>query len=179
MLRPLAFALLLGLAACGGGPAAPPAASQAATVPPVAAPSPGTADPMAVADPSAVSDVDPGDVAPAAPAKPTAAAEAPPALPPAEDAHAHSVQEVAVTVGPSGFEPSRVTLQPGVPARLVFTRTTDQTCATEVVVPDFHSGPLPLPLDTPTAVAFTPDARGEFGFACGMGMYRGTLVVGS
>lgn len=113
--------------------------------------------------------------APVAQPAPTAEPVSEPATTPPTD----RVQVVAIAVGADGFEPQRLTLEAGVPARLVFTRTAENTCATEVVVPDFDVGPVTLPLGTPVAVEFTPSERGEFGFACGMGMFRGALVVGS
>jgi RND family efflux transporter MFP subunit len=48
-----------------------------------------------------------------------------------------AAQSFAVAITPSGFEPASLTLRRGVPARVTFTRTTDQTCATEVVIPAF------------------------------------------
>lgn len=96
-----------------------------------------------------------------------------PAVAPVED----GVQTAAVTVGPDGFAPDRIALRAGVPARLVFTRTTDRTCATEVQVPSFGVGKTALPLDEAVAVTFTPTEAGTFAFTCGMGMMRGTLVV--
>ena len=36
---------------------------------------------------------------------------------------------------PQGFEPSEVKLKASVAARLTFVRTTDKTCATEIVFP--------------------------------------------
>ena len=89
----------------------------------------------------------------------------------------NGVQTVAVTVGPGGFAPDRVALRAGVPARLVFTRTTDRTCATEVQVPSLGVGKTALPLDEAVVVTFTPTEAGTFAFTCGMGMMRGTLIV--
>src|SRR4029450_12333149 len=43
-----------------------------------------------------------------------------------------------ITVGEQGYEPSRVNLKSGVPARLTFLRTTDKTCGTAVVFPSLH-----------------------------------------
>lgn len=59
--------------------------------------------------------------------------------------------------------------------RLTFTRTTDATCATEVVVPTLKIR-RPLPLDTPVTVELTTQNQ-DMAFACGMNMLRGTLLV--
>lgn len=81
-----------------------------------------------------------------------------------------------ITVSEKGFEPARVTLRAGAPARLTFVRTTDATCATEIVVPSLKIT-RPLPLNQPVDIDFTPDKPGDIAFACGMGMFSGTLVV--
>jgi RND family efflux transporter MFP subunit len=81
-----------------------------------------------------------------------------------------------VIVSEKGFEPARVTLRAGVPARLTFMRTTDATCATEVVIPSLNIK-RSLPLNQPVDIEFTPEKAGEIRFACGIGMFSGTLVV--
>jgi plastocyanin domain-containing protein len=81
-----------------------------------------------------------------------------------------------VVVSEKGFEPSRLTLRAGVPARLTFVRTTDATCATEVVIPSLNIK-RSLPLNQPVDIEFTPQKAGDVAFACGMGMFTGTLVV--
>ena len=116
------------------------------------------------------------EVSPSAPPS----APAPPAQPrPAPAAATPRIQTVAVTVTATAFEPSRVALDPGVPARIVFTRTSDKTCATQVVFPSLGTGPVDLPLGEPVTVDVPASASGEIAFACGMDMLRGTLVVGS
>lgn len=88
---------------------------------------------------------------------------------------APDVQEATIVVGDTSFEPSRLTLRAGVPARLTFTRTSDKTCATSVVVPSLKVK-KELPLNQPVAIEFTP-GEGEIAFACGMNMLHGTLIV--
>ncbi len=89
---------------------------------------------------------------------------------------APDVQEAKIVVGDTGFEPSRLTLRAGVPARLTFTRTSDKTCATSVVVPSLRVK-KELPLNQPVTIEFTPGQAGEIAFACGMNMLHGTLIV--
>ena len=43
--------------------------------------------------------------------------------------------EVPISVTENGFEPSRIEVKHGQPVTLLVTRKTDQTCATEFVVP--------------------------------------------
>lgn len=103
---------------------------------------------------------------------------APPAAPAvAQPRLEGGVQVIEITVGEQGYQPQRIALQAGVPARLIFTRTVDSACAEEVQVPAFGVGKTSLPLGEARAVEFTPAEAGEFEFVCGMDMMRGTLVV--
>src|SRR5262249_3447000 len=54
-----------------------------------------------------------------------------------ESAAGSDMQTASVTVTAQGFQPDNLRLKAGVPARITFTRTSDQTCATEVVFPDY------------------------------------------
>ena len=86
------------------------------------------------------------------------------------------MQTAKVVVSEQGFEPSRVTLRPGVAARLTFLRTTDKTCGTEAVFPSLNIRRT-LPLNQGVDIEFTPRNSGEIAFACGMKMLTGTVVV--
>jgi plastocyanin domain-containing protein len=119
--------------------------------------------------------------APSAPEKPAQAAPA--AAKPAEGAQADvqrgpdGVRTVALTVTEAGYEPSPVTLKKGEPVKLVVTRKTDSTCATEVVMEE-HNINTPLPLNTPVEIAFTPSKSGELRYGCAMGkMIAGVFMV--
>jgi RND family efflux transporter MFP subunit len=82
--------------------------------------------------------------------------------------------EIAITG--HGFSPDRVEVSQGAKVTLVFTRRTNQTCATEVAIPAINVK-KPLPLNTPVAIEYTADKPGEVTFTCGMNMIRGALVV--
>jgi RND family efflux transporter MFP subunit len=86
------------------------------------------------------------------------------------------VQTARVTVGDKGYEPARLTLRAGVPARITFVRTSDKTCGTEVVFPSLNIKRR-LPLNQPVDIDFTPQKSGEVSFVCGMNMLRGALVI--
>lgn len=89
---------------------------------------------------------------------------------------AMKVQEAKVTVTDASFDPQRLTLRAGVPARVTFIRTSDKTCATAVVFASLNIR-RDLPLNQPVTIEFTPDKAGEIAFACGMNMLRGTVIV--
>jgi plastocyanin domain-containing protein len=79
--------------------------------------------------------------------------------------------ETKVTVTDSGFEPAKVTVAAGKPARLVFVRTSEKTCGNEVVFKD-QNIERTLPLNTPVAIEFTPAKKGELAFTCGQNMFK-------
>jgi hypothetical protein len=87
-----------------------------------------------------------------------------------------AVQTAKFVVNEQGYEPSKVRLRAGVPARLTFVRTTDKTCGTEVVFPTLKIK-KPLPLNEPVMIEFTPAKAGDIAFACGMNMLHGSVIV--
>ena len=89
------------------------------------------------------------------------------------------VQTVEIAVGAEGYEPASIALRAGVPARLVFTRTSDDSCGTEVLSPALGIEETRLPLGQAVPVEFTPGEAGRFTFACGMDMMEGAIVVRS
>ena len=85
------------------------------------------------------------------------------------------VQQVQVLVK-GGYAPNLIRVRQSVPLRIVFDRQEGGDCTSRVVFPDFAVN-RSLPTMAKTAVEFTPDKSGQFGFACGMNMVHGTLVV--
>ena len=84
---------------------------------------------------------------------------------------------VELTVTEHGFEPSPVHVSRGLPVTLVVTRTTDQTCATELIVPGTTVN-VPLPLGTPVTITFVPPKSGALRYGCAMQMMvSGVLLV--
>ena len=64
------------------------------------------------------------------------------------------------------------------PVTLRFTRTVERTCATEVAFE--HDGKrelVELPLDKPVNLTITFKTAGRITYACGMNMFKGTIVV--
>lgn len=104
-----------------------------------------------------------------------------PAPKPAATAPAQSADGTRfdIKVTEKGFEPEDVTVPAGKPVTLVFERKTDQTCAKQVVLPmdDGKKIEKDLPLNTPVEVAATFPKAGKLGYACGMDMIKGTIVV--
>lgn len=85
-------------------------------------------------------------------------------------------QTVKVAVTDAGFVPAQVDVRSGQPVVLLVTRTTDETCAKEIVIADEHIR-RELPLNQEVRIAFTPEKKGDMKYACGMDMIAGTLKV--
>jgi Cu+-exporting ATPase len=85
------------------------------------------------------------------------------------------VQRVEVTVR-GGYSPDLIRVRQGVPVELIFDRQESGDCTSRVVFPDLRLSAA-LPAYERTTVRFRPGEAGSFGFACGMNMIHGTLVV--
>ncbi len=83
---------------------------------------------------------------------------------------------IKVTVDDRGFSPSTLTLAKSQPARLEFTRTSDETCAREVVFLDLGIKE-DLPLGKPVTVTLPAGDARTYRFQCGMGMFKGSVVA--
>jgi plastocyanin domain-containing protein len=95
---------------------------------------------------------------------------------PPEEHSADGRQVIAVKVGADGYHPSEARAKAGTPVRLTLTRTTDDGCGQEIVIPSLKVK-RELPLNQPVSFDLTMPASGAVTFACGMDMYRGSIVA--
>jgi plastocyanin domain-containing protein len=109
-------------------------------------------------------------------AKQGAPKAAPAEKPAAAPVDKNGVRTVELTVTSKGFEPANVKVKAGHPVRLVVTRKTDKTCATEIILDDLGVN-QPLPLDTPVTVEFTPSESGTLRYACAMDHISGVVTI--
>jgi len=91
----------------------------------------------------------------------------------AQDDHRRAIP---VEVGAHGYTPGEVSATAGEEVRLVFTRTSDEGCGQQLVFPDLNLR-RDLPLGEAVPVDITMPVSGTVAFTCGMGMYRGSVVV--
>jgi plastocyanin len=96
---------------------------------------------------------------------------------PVEPRMEDGVQVVDIEAGSMGFQPREFTLQAGVPARLVVTRTVEDDCSSQFTIPAYDVDTERLPLGEPVAIEFTPAESGEVEWVCGMDMQRGTIAI--
>ena len=83
---------------------------------------------------------------------------------------------VAITADEKGFTPSEIHATKGAPLSLIFTRTSDNTCAKELVMPELKIR-RPLPLNEAVAVQMPTQQEHTYRFQCGMAMWEGTIVI--
>ena len=85
---------------------------------------------------------------------------------------------IPIKVTENGFEPAKVPVKKGVATTLIFTRTTDATCAKQIVIPvGDQKVTKDLPLNQPVEVAVRFANAGDVQYACGMDMEHGVLAV--
>lgn len=81
-----------------------------------------------------------------------------------------------ITVSANGYTPESISVKKGQPVKLAFYRQDAEGCGGEVVFSK-QSITKKLPVGETVLVEFTPTEAGEIGFACGMDMLRGKVVV--
>lgn len=103
-----------------------------------------------------------------------AAAGAIAAVPPTMPAPGVVTETTIVVDG--GYSPNTIRIPAGATTRLVFERRDDSSCSEEVVFADFGIRKY-LPTGQRTAIDLAPMTPGKYGFTCGMGMLRGTVIA--
>ncbi len=88
---------------------------------------------------------------------------------------ADGAQRITVTVQ-GGYRPDVIRARHGVPLDLVFDRQESGDCTSRVVFPDLAVS-ASLPAFERTTVRLASPRPGSYGFACGMNMIHGTLLI--
>ncbi len=90
-------------------------------------------------------------------------------------------KEIAVTGSvditvEGGYSPEVIVIPKGKTTKINFIRKDPSSCLEEVVLPDFKVKKY-LPLNKKIEIELTPQQTGEFGYACGMNMFHGKIIV--
>lgn len=83
---------------------------------------------------------------------------------------------VRISVTKNGFSRASITTEVGSPLTLIFTRRSKEGCGNKVVFPSLGIT-KDLPVGKAVTIKFTPRQEGTISFACGMGMYKGSIVA--
>jgi sulfite exporter TauE/SafE len=86
------------------------------------------------------------------------------------------IQHAKIMVNNAGYTPKRFQVKVGQPVELTVQSSEAYSCATSFVFKEFNIKFQLGPNDTKVA-QFTPTEKGEFTFACSMGMYTGIMEV--
>ena len=88
-------------------------------------------------------------------------------------------RRIAIEANEAGYKPDRVEIARGEQVTLVFKRTADNTCASDVhfTLPDGSRIDEQLPLGVVIEIPIKVEKVGDISFACGMDMFLGTIVV--
>lgn len=89
------------------------------------------------------------------------------------EAHTRTIK---ITVDKNGFSPSSIEVEAGHKLNIVFNRADNNNCGNVVVFPKLKIRKN-LPVGKDVIVSLTPRQAGNITFTCGMGMYKGSLVV--
>lgn len=89
------------------------------------------------------------------------------------EAHTRTVK---ISVEKNGFSPSSIDVEADHKVNLVFNRASDDNCGSVVVFPKLKIRKR-LPVGKDVVVSLIPSASRQITFACGMGMYKGSIVV--
>ena len=91
----------------------------------------------------------------------------------ATGAHTRTVK---IRVDKNGFSPSSIEVEAGHKLNLVFNRADKNNCGSAVVFPKLKIRKT-LPVGKDVIVSLTPREVGNISFTCGMGMYKGSIVI--
>ncbi len=98
------------------------------------------------------------------------------ATPAAKDSASSSARTIDVEVGDKGFEPNNVEVKKGENVTLRFKRTSEETCAKDVVFPELDIK-KPLPLNKAVDIKVPTSKARTLSFQCGMGMFKSAVLV--
>ena len=112
----------------------------------------------------------------AAPAPAKKAPAAKPEAPKAEAPKAAAPRVIEIKVTDEGYVPSPIKLKKDEPVVLAVTRTTEETCALDLVMPDYGIS-TPLPLNKRVEIPFTPKKTGTVKYGCAMDQMISSVLV--
>jgi hypothetical protein len=88
----------------------------------------------------------------------------------------NGTQRATVTIN-GGYSPSSVKVKAGKPVELTFVAGKNLGCGNELVFKGLNIKRM-LKAGEKTVVKFTPKKGQDLSFTCGMGMYKGSIVIG-
>lgn len=87
-----------------------------------------------------------------------------------------AVSESVDIIVDGGYSPNMISIPKGKATKINFIRKDPSSCLEEVVLGDFKIRKF-LPLNQKVQVEISPQKKGEYGYACGMNMFHGKIIV--
>jgi plastocyanin domain-containing protein len=87
----------------------------------------------------------------------------------------NGVRKIDIEANKDGYTPDKIAGKPGEKLDLVFKRTFEADCISQLKTPDGKL--VDLPMNKPVDVEVTVPEKGELTFACGMDMFHGTIIA--
>ena len=87
------------------------------------------------------------------------------------------VRRIAIEANTKGYTPDKIAGKPGEKLMLVFTRTAESECISQVKMPPKGTPAVDLPMNKAVEIAVTVPSTGEVTFTCGMDMFSGSIVA--
>lgn len=87
-----------------------------------------------------------------------------------------SSPKIKMEVTQTGYSPNVIRVKKGVPIELQIENPLENSCLSTFTMPEFNINNVNLKVGA-TNLSFTPDKTGEYTFSCGMGMFKGTVIV--
>ncbi len=81
-----------------------------------------------------------------------------------------------IKIGAHGFAPALLEIPANKPVKIAVTRDKEPNCGNKIIFPSLGISRA-LPLGETVVIELPPQPAGELRFTCGMGMYKGALVV--
>ncbi|MGZ4159842.1 MAG: cupredoxin domain-containing protein [Neobacillus sp.] len=92
------------------------------------------------------------------------------------DVTKESAPKIKLEVTQTGYTPNVIRVKKGVPIQLEIENPIENSCLSTFTMPEFNIKNVNLKVGI-TNLSFTPDKTGEYTFSCGMGMFKGTVIV--
>ncbi|MDR7000698.1 cupredoxin domain-containing protein [Neobacillus niacini] len=92
------------------------------------------------------------------------------------DVSMEQTPKIHMNVTAQGYTPNVITVKKGVPVKLIIDNPLENSCLSTFTIREFNINKVNLKVGT-TTLSFTPTKTGEYTFSCGMGMFKGTVMV--
>jgi heme/copper-type cytochrome/quinol oxidase subunit 2 len=92
------------------------------------------------------------------------------------DVTKESAPKIKLEITQTGYTPNVIRVKKGVPIQLEIENPIENSCLSTFTLTEFNINNVNLKIGI-TNLSFTPDKTGEYTFSCGMGMFKGTVIV--